>query len=70
MIDIMEKYGPTEWRGVTREPWLDFDMLRKERDINGVRQTFLRWNPDFEDDWLSSTLLDGAGYLSGVKWPK
>jgi hypothetical protein len=20
MIDIMEKYGPTEWRGVTREP--------------------------------------------------
>jgi hypothetical protein len=48
MIKLMEKFGPTVWHGV-KEPRLDFDMLRKERDINGVRQTFFRWNPNFTD---------------------
>jgi hypothetical protein len=36
------------------------DMLWKERDINGVRQTFLRWNPNFEDYF---EYIPGRGWL-------
>jgi hypothetical protein len=48
MIGIMEKYGPNVWHSGAKRPYLDWE---KERTVFAWRQIFLRWNPNFTDDF-------------------